>query len=88
MPAERHLLHICLAEFCHAMGAGKVVAHLEERLEMKIGNTTRNGELTVSAIYCVGNCRHSPAILLDGEPHGPVTIEVLDTLIDQFIERE
>jgi formate dehydrogenase subunit gamma len=84
MPAGRHILHVCRAESCHASGAEKIVAHLEDRLGIEIGGTIPDGSLTVSPIYCLGNCRHSPAVLLDGEPHGPVTVEALDLLIKQL----
>jgi formate dehydrogenase subunit gamma len=81
-PAGRHVLKVCRAEACQSMGCERLIAHLEERLGIELGQTTADGTFTVDAIYCLGNCALSPAVLLDGKPYGRVTPQVADFLID------
>lgn len=81
-PAGRHLLKVCRAEACQAMGCETLVEHLCERLGVEMGGTTGDGLFTVEPVYCLGNCALSPAILVDNELHGCVTPERVDRLID------
>src|SRR5579862_1459694 len=77
-PAGRHVLHICRAESCQSMGCEKLVEHVENRLGVKLGETTADDGFTLKAVYCLGNCALSPAIMLDGKPFGRVSPEVVD----------
>lgn len=77
----RHLLQMCRAEACQSMGAESLAAQARERLGIDFHETTADGNLTLEAVYCLGNCACSPAVLLDGEPHGRITAERLEALI-------
>lgn len=81
-PAGRHVLWICRAESCQAMGCEKLVEHVEKRAGIRLGETTPDGSLTVEQVFCLGNCALSPAVLLDGQPYGKVTPSVADFLVD------
>ncbi|HLH42530.1 MAG TPA: formate dehydrogenase subunit gamma [Bryobacteraceae bacterium] len=81
-PPGRHTLKICRAEACQSMGCGKIVAHVENRLGVKLGQTTQDGSFSVEQVFCLGLCALSPAVMLDGKPYGRVTAELADSLID------
>ncbi len=77
----RHVLQMCRAEACQSMGAEQLAAQAREQLGIDFHETTADGNLTLEAVYCLGNCACSPAVLLDGEPHGRMTAERLEALI-------
>jgi formate dehydrogenase subunit gamma len=81
-PPGRHVLRICRAEACQSMGCEALVQHVENRLGIKVGETTSDGAVTVEPVYCLGNCALSPAVMLDGKPYGRVSAQVADFLID------
>jgi formate dehydrogenase subunit gamma len=81
-PAGRHTLKICRAESCQAMDCETVIRHVENRLGVKLGETTGDRSLTLEPVYCLGNCALSPAVMLDGKLYGRVSSEVADFLID------
>lgn len=66
-PAGKHVLKICRAEACQAMGVETLVSDFESAHHVKMGDTTPDGNLTVENVYCLGNCALGPAALLDGE---------------------
>ena len=66
-PAGRHVLKLCQAEACQAMGADGLAASIAKSLGIEIGGTTTNGSVTVEAVYCLGNCALAPAAMLDGK---------------------
>jgi formate dehydrogenase subunit gamma len=81
-PAGRHVLKMCRAESCQAMGCDSLIGHVENRLGVKLGGTTADQSFTVEPVYCLGNCALSPAVMLDGKLYGRVSAEVADFLID------
>jgi formate dehydrogenase subunit gamma len=81
-PAGRHVLKLCQAEACRAMGALENAASLLAQLGLSAGETTADGRLTVEPIYCLGLCATAPAAMLDGEPHGRLDAAALAALAD------
>jgi formate dehydrogenase subunit gamma len=81
-PPGRHVLKLCRAEACQAMGAEALASRLTGRLGIAWKETTPDGALTIEPVYCLGNCALSPAILLDGKLRGRITAEALDGIVD------
>jgi formate dehydrogenase subunit gamma len=79
-PAGRHVLRICQAEACRAMGAAEHAADLLAQLGLRAGETTPDGRLTIEPVYCLGLCATAPAAMLDGEPHGRLDAARLSAL--------
>lgn len=79
-PGKR-VVRICRAEACQAMGAEALVAHAKKTLAVDFGGTTADGRFTLEAVYCLGNCACSPAILLDDDLHGRVDASRFDELV-------
>jgi len=86
-PPGRHVLKMCRAEACQSMGCDKLIDHVEKRLDARLGETTEDGSFTLDAVYCLGNCSLSPAVMLDGKPYGRVSPQVADFLIDDAVRR-
>jgi formate dehydrogenase subunit gamma len=86
-PAGRHVLQMCRAEACQSMGCENVIRHVEDRLGVKLGETTEDSSFTVEPVFCLGNCALSPAVMLDGKLYGRVSSDVADFLIDDAKRR-
>jgi formate dehydrogenase subunit gamma len=86
-PAGRHVLQMCRAEACQSMGCENVIRHVEDRLGVKLGETTEDNSFTVEPVFCLGNCALSPAVMLDGKLYGRVSSDVADFLIDDAKRR-
>ena len=81
-PAGRHVVHVCRAESCQAMGAEALLAHACERLGVEVHGTTTDGSVTLEPIYCLGNCALSPAIMVDHHVHGRISKQRLSTMLE------
>lgn len=81
-PGGRHVVRVCRAEACQSMGCEALVAHIEGRLGIEMGETTPDGAITLQTVYCLGNCALSPSVLVDRELHGRVTPERADRILD------
>lgn len=78
----RHVLKLCRAEACQAMGARAIEAHVRGRLGIGFDQTTADGSLTLEPVYCLGNCACAPSAMLDDRVHGRLSVEKIDRLID------
>ncbi|MCC5975142.1 MAG: formate dehydrogenase subunit gamma [Rubellimicrobium sp.] len=77
-PAGRHVVKICRAEACQAVGADALADHAKAALGLDWHGTTPDGAVTLEPVYCLGLCACGPAALVDGKVVGRVTPEALD----------
>lgn len=71
-PAGKHVLKVCRAEACQAMGGAALSARIQKLLGVEWGETSEDGAITLEPVYCLGLCACAPAVMLDGEVHGRV----------------
>lgn len=80
-PAGRHVLKLCRAEACQSMGGDRVAAYAQKALGIEWHETTRDGQVTLEPIFCLGLCACAPAAMIDGKLVGRVDEARLDTII-------
>lgn len=80
-PPGRHVLHICRAESCQAMGSKKLEDHAKSVLAIDYHETSKDQSVTLEPIYCLGNCSLSPSVMMDEKVYGRVDQKKLDSLI-------
>jgi formate dehydrogenase subunit gamma len=80
-PVGKHILQVCRAESCQAMGSEKLEKDIKAQLGIDYHETTKDGAITLLPIYCLGNCACSPAVMLDDEVYGRVNVEMVSDLV-------
>ena len=83
-PPGRHIVKICQAEACQAMGSRALTAHAEEKLGVALNNTRSDGSVTLEPVYCLGNCACSPAVMIGEKVYGRMDSEKLDGLLESL----
>jgi len=71
----RHVLHLCRAEACQALGCEPLADLLRKHLNIGWHETTSDGGVTLEPVFCLGLCAIGPAALLDGKPLARLTSE-------------
>lgn len=85
-PPGRHLLQLCRAEACQAVGGRALAGHVRDTLGCAFGQTTADGCFTLEAVYCLGNCAAGPSLMLDGQLVGRVDAARFDALLAELEE--
>ena len=80
-PAGQHVLKLCRAEACQAMGADRVAAHAQKALGIDFHETTPDGKVTLEPIFCLGLCACAPAAMVDGRLVGRVDEAAVDAIL-------
>ena len=81
-PPGRHVLHVCRAEACQAMGADAVADAVKRRLGVDWHETTADGAVTLEPVFCLGLCAIGPAAMLDGAPLARVNAARIGAALD------
>lgn len=82
-PAGRHVVKICRAEACQAVGANALASAAQARLGIGWGETTADGAVTLEPVFCLGLCACGPAAMIDGEAVGRVDLAQIEARIGE-----
>jgi len=80
-PGE-HIVKICQAEACQAMGSRKLTDYAQKILAMSLHDT--ENDVTLEPVYCLGNCACAPAVMINGKTHGRVDETRFNALLDDM----
>lgn len=81
-PVGKFVIHVCDGCVCWLLGHQSVLEYLQKKLGISIGETTLDGMFTLLPVACIGYCDHAPAMLVNGVPHGPLTPERIDEILE------
>jgi len=84
-PPGRHILQVCGAEACQAMGGEALAERLRARVGIAWGETAADGSVTLERVYCLGLCACAPALLRDGAPEGRLNAARVDTILNDTV---
>ncbi len=79
-PAGRCVVQVCRAESCKAAGADALLAHAERVLGCAPHETRADRAVTLEAVFCLGLCALSPAVMIDERPHARLSLAGFDRL--------
>ena len=80
-PPGRHVVRLCRAEACQSVGGDALALHVKQRFGIDFHETTQDGQVSLEAVYCLGLCACSPALVVDGKVHGRVDADRFDRLL-------
>ncbi len=80
-PTAEHMVQLCMAEACQAVGCRELAAPAEAQLGIPFHHATSDGRVQLERSYCFGNCAAGPTIRIDDQVHGRVTPARFDALV-------
>jgi NADH-quinone oxidoreductase subunit E len=82
-PVGRHNVAICTNISCWLNGAEDIVRHCENRLGVKLGESTADGRIYLKKEEeCLAACCGAPMMVIDGHYHEQLTTDKVDKLLD------
>ncbi len=76
-PKGVHSCVVCTGTACYVKGAANLLATVEKCAKIHAGETTPDGELSLSTARCLGACGIAPAVVFDGTVCGHQTPELV-----------
>ena len=82
-PVGRNMVAVCTNLSCMLCGAESLVAHVENKLGIRLGETTPDGRITLKLEEeCLAACAGAPMMTVNGHYHENLTIEKVDEILD------
>ena len=83
-PVGQNKLCICTNVSCMLRGSEDIVAHLEQKLGIKLGETTPDKKFTLKEVECLGACGGAPMMQVGREYHENLTSEKVDDILTKL----
>jgi NADH-quinone oxidoreductase subunit E len=84
-PVGRHKISVCTNISCHLCGGGEIVRHIEQKLGIRLGETTPDGRITLKVEEeCLAACVGAPMMAVDGHYHEHLTPEKVDRILESL----
>jgi len=83
-PPGAHTIEVCRAEACQSMGGRTLEAHAKTKLGIDFHQTTKDGQFSLDAVYCLGNCANAPSVRINDDIHGRTTLDKFDHLLNDY----
>ena len=83
-PVGRHLVEICTNVSCALVGAQQVVEAFEAELDVRPGQTTDDGLLTLRTMECAGGCGWGTVVVIDHRYREPVRAEDVSGIVEEL----
>ncbi len=80
-PRGSQTVKLCLGTACYVGGTSQLIDKLQNELEIRVGETTADGEITLEVCRCVGACSQAPVVMVNEDMHGKVTPQKMTRLI-------
>ena len=87
-PKGKHHLEVCTCLTCGCVGAYQVLHRLEEKLGIHAGESTPDGEFSLSEVECLDWCEAGTVIQVGNKYFGYVTPDNVDMMLDQLKETD
>lgn len=83
-PKGKNSAAVCLGTACYVKGAGDVFTKLSDVLKLKDGETSADGEWSLSATRCIGCCGLAPVMTVGEDVYGKLTPEEIPAIIAKY----
>ena len=69
-PRGKHTIKFCLGTACYVAGVPQLIEKAKQMLNIELGQTTPDGQITLEECRCVGACSQAPVVVVDEEVQG------------------
>jgi len=71
-PRGKYNLNVCIGTACFVKGAPRLIQMLSDELGIQMGETTKDGLFTMTAVRCVGACSLAPVFVIGEDTFGRI----------------
>jgi len=80
-PVGKYNFQFCNNIACWLRGSEQLIHHVEKKYGIRMGETTKDGKLTLSEVECLGSCGTAPVCQLNDDYKENLDLEALDRLL-------
>ena len=86
-PKGKYVIGVCIGTACYVKGGQNVLDKFSELLQIKVGQTSKDGLFTLDGLRCIGACGIAPAISINGKVYPKVKLSDVPVIIQEYREK-
>lgn len=83
-PVGKYVFEVCRTGPCMLVGSDNIISYIEQKLDIKVGETTKDGMFTLKTAECLGACGYGPMLQCGKKYHEHLTKERVDEIIAAY----
>jgi NADH-quinone oxidoreductase subunit E len=83
-PVGNYVFEVCRTGPCMLVGSDNIISYIGNKLDIKVGETTKDGMFTLKTAECLGACGYGPMLQCGKKYHEHLTPEKVDKLIELY----
>ena len=87
-PVGNFHIQLCGTTPCMLRGAEDIRAAIEKKLDIHNGETTKDGQFTLTEVECLGACCNAPMVQINDDYYEDLTPEIMVDIIDRLAKGE
>ena len=82
-PVGKYIFEVCQTGPCMLNGSDQIINYIREKLNINVGETTRDGMFTLKTVECLGACGYAPMMQMGKIYKEHLTPEKVDQIIEE-----
>ncbi len=83
-PVGKNVIYLCTNISCMLRGCDQIQNHIENKLNIKLGETTEDGRFTLQEVECLCACAGAPMMQINKDYHENLTPERVDEILERY----
>lgn len=80
----KYHIQICSNLSCSLMGTEDLIDYLQQKLGIRVGETTSDKKFTLTTVQCLGACELAPCMMINLDYHGYLDKDKIDDILDNL----
>ena len=87
-PRGKHIITVCSGTACHVRGGPKVLAELQNQLNIDVEETTPDKNFTLETVRCLGACALGPLMVVDKKYYGQMNTKKVASTLKKYSKKK
>ena len=79
-----NIIAVCLGTACYVKGSQKIIDKISKKLNIEVGDTTKDGKFSLVPARCLGACSLAPVVIVNSDVYGKAKEEDIDGILAQY----
>ncbi len=82
-PVGKYLFEVCQTGPCMVSGSDNIIEYIKEKLDINVGETTKDGLFTLKTVECLGACGYAPMMQMGKTYREHLTKQRVDEIVEE-----
>ncbi len=83
-PVGKHHVQVCGTTPCWLRGSDEIITACKKKLGVGMGETTADGQFTLSEVECAGACVNAPVVAINDDYYEDLNAESITQILDDL----